>query len=657
MVAQASLAPFPVGPVGRNAPCPCGSGEKYKGCCLRQPAPAVPAALPALDTFLCQVRACARRLPAGDDQDHAMEALARAALDDSTTRAYALHLMGKIRAERGDHTAAETLYLQAIRTNPQVPEFHNDLGVSLRVLGRSAEAVLAYLFAVQRAPGFLEARTNLASTLARRGPASYALALEQFRTVLQRAPSYPPALVGLLTLVQQVCAWADVETAWRALQQAPAATPHGLIPPLSLLSLTDSPQQQRACAQAWSMAHLTPWIQCQGQIRRGAAWQRRERPARLRVGYLSGDFRQHATGILMAELLELHDRARWEVTCYSLRPEESPMARRLQAACATWVDAYGLSPAVTAQRIADDAIDILLDVNGHGETGRLEVLALRPAPVQAHFLAYPGTLAAPGVAYLISDPLVTPLGAETHFAERLVVLPDCYQPNDRQRAIATRLPTRAACGLPATGFVWCCFCGSAKLRPDVFSVWMRLLRATPGSVLWMLGDGDVVRANLRREAAARGLSPDRLVFAPKVAHPEHLARYRVADLCLDTFPYGGHTTSSDALWAGTPLVTCTGQSYASRVAGSLLHAVGLPELVTHALGDYETLALRLAQHPRELAALRERLAAGRDTCPLFDTPRYVRNLEAAYEQMWREGPRETWPPGWGPLTIQTPAAA
>jgi predicted O-linked N-acetylglucosamine transferase (SPINDLY family) len=262
-------------------------------------------------------------------------------------------------------------------------------------------------------------------------------------------------------------------------------------------------------------------------------------------------------------------------------------------------------------------------------------LANRPAPIQATYLGYPGTTGAPFIDYAIIDANVVPASEVHAYSEKLVYLPECYQCNDRKRKIADRTPSRAECGLPEDGFVFCCFNNSYKTNAPVFDIWMRLLGAVPGSVLWLLGDNNSARANLQREAAARGVAPQRLVFAERVPSSEHLARHRLADLFIDTFPYNAHTTASDALWVGLPVLTCKGRSFAARVAGSLLHAIGLPELVTGSLPEYEALALRLATHPAELRALRDRLACNRSTHPLFDTPRWTRHLESAYQEMWR----------------------
>jgi predicted O-linked N-acetylglucosamine transferase (SPINDLY family) len=289
----------------------------------------------------------------------------------------------------------------------------------------------------------------------------------------------------------------------------------------------------------------------------------------------------------------------------------------------------------------------MVDLTGHTAGSRLEILASRPAPVQLHYIGHPGTLGVDFIDYLIVDPFVVPPDERQHYSEALVTLSQCYQANDRKRAASDRQPSRAEAGLPPDGFVFCCFNQSYKITPALFGVWMRLLDAVPGSVLWLLADNRWAEDNLRREAAARGVAPERLVFAPRLAAPEHLARHALADLFLDTFPYNAHTTASDALWMGLPVLTLAGRGFASRVAGSLLHAVGLAELITYDLAEYERLALALVGEPVRLAAIRGRLEVAHANAPLFDLDRTRREIEAAYQQMWEIAQRGEAPRSFG----------
>jgi predicted O-linked N-acetylglucosamine transferase (SPINDLY family) len=343
----------------------------------------------------------------------------------------------------------------------------------------------------------------------------------------------------------------------------------------------------------------------------------------------------------MAELFERHDRARFEIYGYSTgRDDGSPLRARLVSAFDHFIDAQALSHAEAAQRIHDDRIDILIDLKGYTGDSRTEILVNRPAPIQVNSLGYPGTMGADFIDYIIADPTTAPLNHQPFYSEAIVDLPHCYQPNDTQRAISATTPSRAACGLPEEGVVFCCFNGAYKLSPPLFDVWMRLLLASPGGVLWLLVSAEGVKANLRREAEARGVGGERLVFGDVLPLEDHLARHRLADLFLDTAPINAHTTASDALWAGLPVLTILGDSFAGRVAASLVRTVGLPELVAASLADYEAIALELAADPAKLAALKARLATQRGTAPLFDIARYTADLERAYAAMverWQGG--------------------
>ncbi len=361
------------------------------------------------------------------------------------------------------------------------------------------------------------------------------------------------------------------------------------------------------------------------------------RKSRLRLGYLSSDFREHAVAYLLAEALELHDREAFDVFGYGIGGDDgSELRQRLMNAFDQFVDVGPLSAQDAARRIHADGIDILIDLNGHTQGGRTEICALRPAPLQVSYLGYPATMGADFVDYVITDRYLTPPEQQRNYSERFAYLPDVYQPNDRMRPMLAETPPRSTYGLPEDGFVYCSFNNSYKITPRLFEIWMRLLAKTPGSVLWLQEGNTLVMANLRREAQRRGIAPDRIVFSPRKLPDEYRAQYRVADLFLDTLPYNAGATASDALWAGLPLLTCSGQTYVSRMAGSLLRAVGLPELIASSLDEYESTALTLAQEPQELRTLRQRLVDARERAPLFDTPRYTRNLEEAYRGMWLE---------------------
>jgi predicted O-linked N-acetylglucosamine transferase (SPINDLY family) len=353
---------------------------------------------------------------------------------------------------------------------------------------------------------------------------------------------------------------------------------------------------------------------------------------------------------LIAGRIEQHDRREFEIIGYSASPSDGSCSR-LASAFDRFVDISETANREAARLVHADGIEILVDLDGFTLRARTAIFAYRPAPIQVNYLGYPGTTGADFIDYIIVDPFIVPADQQPFFTERLVYLPDCYQCNDDRRPIGDHAPSRAECGLPEEGFVFCCFNNPYKLTPDFFDIWMRLLGVVPGSVLWLLDDNPWAKANLGREASVRRVVPERIVFAPKLPLPGHLARHRPADLFLDTLPYNAHTTASNALWAGLPLVTCAGDTFAGRVAGSLLRAIGLPELVTNSLAEYEALALRLASGGDLLAALRARLARNKWTHPLFDTERFARNIEAAYRQM-----RETWRAGRPPAAFSVQPA-
>jgi predicted O-linked N-acetylglucosamine transferase (SPINDLY family) len=355
---------------------------------------------------------------------------------------------------------------------------------------------------------------------------------------------------------------------------------------------------------------------------------------RLRVAYLSADFNEHPTAYLTAGLFECHDKSRFEITALSFgQNDNSPPRRRLEAAFEHFIDVRDNSDQEIAALMRRSEIDITVDLMGFTKDNRLGVLARRAAPVQVNYLGYPGTIGAPYMDYILADATVIPEDQDAFYVERVVRLPATYQINDNRRAISQHTPTRSECGLPQNAFVFCCFNNPQKIAPEIFDIWMRLLRATEGSVLWLITGNAKVAANLRLEADKRGVAPGRLIFAPKASVADHLARHRLADLCLDTLPYNAHTTASDALWAGLPVLTCLGETFAGRVAASLLKAIGLDMLITRTLAEYEALALRLARDSAYLATLKDMLTRNRDASPLFDTQRATRHIETAYQTM------------------------
>jgi predicted O-linked N-acetylglucosamine transferase (SPINDLY family) len=362
---------------------------------------------------------------------------------------------------------------------------------------------------------------------------------------------------------------------------------------------------------------------------------------RIRVAYLSADLRDHPVAQLTAGLFERHDRTRFETVAISFKSDTHNQVReRLSASFDRFIDAERMGDREIAQLMRELEIDVAVDLNGFTEGSRCNVFAQRPAPVQVNYLGFAGTLGRPFWDYIVADPFVVPQDRHAQYAEKVVYLPDTFMATDAGHKVPEQTPSRTQAGLPDRGLVFCCFHNSFKITPDVFDVWVRLLKEIDGSVLWLSAANPAAVERLRREAQRCGVAPDRLVFAPRLARNEdHLARLRLADFFLDTLYYNAHTTASDALWAGVPVLTCSGSTFASRVAGSLLHAVGLPELVAGSLADYEALAFRLAREPALLASLRQKLAHNRERYPLFDTDRFTRHIEAAYTTMWERSQR------------------
>jgi predicted O-linked N-acetylglucosamine transferase (SPINDLY family) len=524
---------------------------------------------------------------------------------------------------------ALTAFLEAARLDPGSVEAHTNAGNVLAALGRHDEALAQLRQAAQAQPGLADLHFNLGVALQRLK--RHEEAIDSFQAALGIAPRMPYSLGHRLWNELSLCRWDAIGPGSAELRRQ--VRDEGLaVAPFTFLALSDDPQEQRLCAEL----HLRKALPALA----APLWRgERYRHDRIRVAYLSADFCEHATAHLAAGLFERHDRSRFETVALSYGADDrSPMRSRLARAFDKFVDVRALSDAHVARLLRDMEIDIAVDMKGHTTEARIGILAHRPAPVQVAYLGYPGTSGAGFIDYVLADRFVLPEIEQQHWTEKVVYLPDCYQVNDAGRAIAEQTPTRAEAGLPERAFVFCCFNNSYKILPRTFDVWMRLLRELHGSVLWLLEDNAGARVNLEREARARGVDPARLVFARRLPHAGHLARHRLADLFLDTLPCNAHTGASDALWAGLPLVTCAGSTFAGRVAGSLLHAVGLPELATRSLAEYEALALQLASDRGRLRLLRERLAANRGAAPLFDTERFRQNLESAYRAMWQASP-------------------
>ncbi len=540
------------------------------------------------------------------------------------------------------HDDADAAFARALALDDSRAEVHNSRGLLLSDRLRYAEALACFDRALQLEPGHADALANRAMTLGhldRREEQAGA-----FERLLEAEPDYPYGIGFLLSSRMYACDWRGREALVARAAEAISAGRRAVVP-FSWLAMQGSAQSQLECSRIYAADKYPP--------QRRALW-RGERYAhgKIRIAYLSADLHNHATAYLMAELFELHDRERFETTALSFGPDTpGEMRSRLKRAFTQFVDVRSRSDDEIAQLMRGMEIDIAVDLKGFTTDARMGIFTRRAAPVQVSWIGYPGTLGSACMDYIIADGQVASPDVERWYSEKLVYLPDSYQCNYSQRRIAPETPTRAQQGLPESAFVFCCFNNNYKITPEVFSIWMRLLQKVPGSVLWLLQDNELAARNLRAEAAQRGVAPERLVFAPRAPLDAHLARHRLADLFLDTLPYNAHTTASDALWAGLPVLTCKGEAFASRVAASLLHATGLPELVTHSHAEYEAKALQMASSPSMLAAIRKQLADNCHTAPLFDTPRMVRHLESAYTTMWERSQR-----GEGPHTIKAGSA-
>jgi len=440
-------------------------------------------------------------------------------------------------------------------------------------------------------------------------------------------PSQREPVQHYLACRQRQCEWPIVQP-WERVNRRTLMT--GLSP-LSAAAYTDDPMLQLALAWHYNMQDVgTP---APIEITQPAAASPSDR---LRIGYLSSDLREHAVGHLMAEVFDLHDRSKVEVFAYYCGPKaDDAMHRHYRESAGHWIDITAMSDAEAAQRMVEDGIQILVDVNGYTREARTKLVAMRPAPVIVNWLGYPGTMASPYHHYIIADEAIIPESHEIFYSEKVLRLP-CYQPNNRKRIVSSHTPSRADCGLPEQETVYCCFNGTHKITRATFERWLDILQRVPGSVLWLLAAGAAVEERLRAAAASKGIARERLVFADKRANPDHLARYRLADLFLDCLPYGAHTTASDALWMGVPVLTLVGQSFAARVCSSLVKAAGAGELCCDTAKDYVERAAALGLDRARLAVLKDSLSSQRDSCTLFNTPGLVQALEGLYAMMWQD---------------------
>lgn len=536
-------------------------------------------------------------------------------------------------SEIKDHAGAINAFRQCMLLKPDFQPVYVNLGRALEDSGQTGSAVAQWTKLTQHLAAVngdavyhkITALHQTARVL--EGLNSDAAAEDVLRQSLEINPAQVEATQHFISLRQRQCKWPVIRPTERITRKDLLTG----ISSLSLANLADDPMFQ--LAKAYHYAKTT--IGRPKPVRPAAAPHRREQ-GRLRIGYVSSDLREHAVGFGMTDVLESHDRKSFEIFAYYCGISRTdPTQQRAKQAVDHWFDINPLDDDQAAAKIAEDGVDILIDLNGYTKDARTKVFARRPAPIAVNWFGFPGTMGTPYHHYIIADATIIPPHDEIYYSEKVLRLP-CYQPNDRKRMVAERRPTRAEAGLPEHSFVYCSLNGMQKITPRVFERWMAILARVPDSVLWLLGATKEANERLRQAAVERGVAGERLIFAEKVPNPEHLARYPLADLFLDSMPYGAHTTAADSLWMGVPILTLSGRSFASRVCTSVIRAAGIGELECSSPEDYVARAVELGQNREKIAAIKAKLAVGRDTCILFDTPKLVRNLEDLYRQMWSD---------------------
>ena len=591
------------------------------------------------------------------------EALCRQGLAERAQTVQLLTVLGAITLQTGRPDEAAECFGRVVGLTPESADALNNQGTALAELNRLEQALAAFDAAIELAPGLASAHSNRGLALRKLGRLEAALAsldraivleprmadahfnrglvLEVQRRLPEAVASFEQAialdpdrnyLLGILVHTRMfMCDWRDLDRS-RAVLQTKVMRGERACYPLPFSALVDSPAAQRRCAEVHVAACHPPDASLGPLVPKPPAADRRS-GSKIRIGYFSADFRNHAVSFLAAELFELHDRTQFEVIAFAFGPDVRDATRtRLERAFDRFVDVRGHTDREVALLSRSMGIDIAVDLGGFTQDSRTGIFAARAAPVQVSYLGYLGTMGAPYIDYLLADRTLIPSETRPHYCEKIAYLPS-YQINDRRRVIAARTFSRAELGLPDAGFVFCSFSNNYKIVPETFDSWMRILCSVDGSVLVLLADNPWAEANLKREAQARGVDPGRLVFGQRLPIDEYLARYRAFDLFLDTLPYNAGATASDALWAGLPVLTCMGQSFPARMAASIVRAAGLPELVVASRQAYEDLAVALARESAPLAALRRRLAGTRGSMRLFDALGTTRSIEEAYRRM------------------------
>jgi protein O-GlcNAc transferase len=524
--------------------------------------------------------------------------------------------------KRYDEALAQ--YDKALSLKPDYAEAWSNKGVTLHELKRYDEAITHYDKALSLKPDYAEAWSNKGVTLDQLK--RYDEAITHYDKALSLKPDVDWVSGDLLHTKMKICSWLGLAESLEDISKKVMANER-FVNPLILLSLIDGVSLQKKSSEIYIQSRypLNPVL---GPIIKHPQSQK------IRVGYFSADFRNHPVAFLISQLFEMHDRNKFETYAFSLVGARDEMRGRLAKAFDHFINIETQSDAQVAQLARSIGIDIAVDLTGLTKDARTGIFAHRAAPIQVNYLGYPSTMGADYIDYIIADKVLIPSESQSCYSEKVVYLPDSYQVNDRKRAISDRQFTRQELGLSENGFVFCCFNNNYKILPSTFNGWMRILNSVEGSILWLLQDNSWVVENLKKEAQRQNIDPQRLVFLNRMPLQDHLARHRQADLFLDTYPYNAHTTASDSLWAGLPVLTLMGKSFASRVAASLLNAVGLPELITNTQDEYEELAIGLAKSPQKLLDIKLKLTNNRLTAPLFDTPLFTKNLESAYIKMY-----------------------
>jgi predicted O-linked N-acetylglucosamine transferase (SPINDLY family) len=533
--------------------------------------------------------------------------------------------LGAILINVGAFDEAISYLKRAIELKPDYANAYSNLGIAQSEMGDIAQAITSLRQAVKLQPQHVGAHNNLGFAFKEAGELEAAVV--SFDNALALQPDYVSALANRIYLQAEMCDWRqynEVKADSKIFEME-----NSNLAPFTLLTFEDAPEKQRIYAENFTRSKYkcSPFPEVKNTERRHE---------KLRIGYFSSDFYNHATMYLMASFFEYHDKKKFEIFAYSYGPDkDDEMRRRVMRDVDNFRDVRNYSDKKIAELAREDSVDIAVDLKGHTRGARTGIFCYRPAPIQISYLGYPGTMGADFIDYLIADDVVIPSEFKKHYSESIIYLPDSYQVNDGSRAISDRVMTRSEFNLPEEGFVFCTFNKNYKISPREFDIWMRLLKKVDGSILWVFSSNRQARENLLKEARVRGVREDRIVFADRLPQDEHLARLRLADLFLDTFNVNAHTTASDALWAGLPVVTKIGKSFPARVAASLLNAVGMQELVTETEAAYEMLALELATNKRKLDSIRQNLALNLETCPLFNTQLFVRHIETAFLKVYK----------------------